>query len=212
MNKIKIGNNYWSLMNLDVDKFRNGDKIQKAQSRAEWIDACKNQLPAWCYYEVNNNNIKEYGKLYNGYAIMDSRGLAPKGWHIPNIREWHEIFWLLGSRNLCNKLKNSEGWNSYNDIDSNGNNKSGLSILPGGFRFGNGLFSGEGRCAAFWSSTQNDEGENWFFLLSNRKNTLRKDFSPKGHGFSIRCIANDIVYNLIENLGLERDKWIHIKN
>ncbi|MBK6523432.1 MAG: hypothetical protein IPG08_14565 [Sphingobacteriaceae bacterium] len=34
----------------------------------------------WCYYNDNSQNNADYGKLYNWYAVNDSRGLAPAGW------------------------------------------------------------------------------------------------------------------------------------
>jgi uncharacterized protein (TIGR02145 family) len=213
MKKVKIGNHILTKVNLDVDKFRNGDLILHAQSKQEWKEACYNKQPAWCYYVNKLKKHKKYGKLYNGYAIMDTRGLAPKGWHIPSRREWSEIFWLLGNVDISKKLKKSKGWmSSLNNTNGNGNNESGLSVLPGGFRFGNGLFSGFGSCAAFWSCSFSKDERNWFFLISNKKETVRKDFFSKGHGLSVRCMRNDFIYELYDSLSAEnRDKWLDFK-
>ena len=89
---VKIGNQSWSLKNLNVDEFRNGDRIFEAKSDEDWIWANRNEKPAWCHYDNLSNNDSRYGKLYNWYAITDSRGLAPDGWHIPAVSEWEEFY------------------------------------------------------------------------------------------------------------------------
>ena len=30
-----------------------------------------------------------YGRLYNGYAISDDRGVCPEDWHVPNEDDWN---------------------------------------------------------------------------------------------------------------------------
>jgi|SRR6218665_933431 len=56
--------------NLNVTHFRNGDEIPQVSPEA-WVSAVG---PA--YYNSLN------GKLYNFAALLDSRGLAPEGWHV----------------------------------------------------------------------------------------------------------------------------------
>jgi uncharacterized protein (TIGR02145 family) len=70
----------WFADNLITDAFRNGDKIPQAQSREEWKKYCDENKPAWCYHEQNQST----GKLYNLAAILDSRGLTPEGFIIPD--------------------------------------------------------------------------------------------------------------------------------
>jgi uncharacterized protein (TIGR02145 family) len=68
--------------NLNVSKFNNGEIILQAKSVAEWQAACKAKKPVWCYYKFNPANDAKFGKIYNYYAVIDNRGLAPKGYHI----------------------------------------------------------------------------------------------------------------------------------
>ena len=74
--------------NLNVDKFRNSDPIPQAKTIAEWEAAGINKQPAWCYYDNDASNGEKYGKLYNWFAVNDTRGLAPIGYHIPTNKEW----------------------------------------------------------------------------------------------------------------------------
>jgi hypothetical protein len=94
---VKIGSQVWSTRNLDVSTFRNGDPIPEAKTDEEWKDAGNNQQPAWRYYNNDPANGKKYGKLYNWFAVVDPRGLAPVGWHVPTQQEWVALHsFLLG--------------------------------------------------------------------------------------------------------------------
>lgn len=84
---VKIGDQIWMAENLNVEKFRNYETIPEAKTKSEWEEAGENKQPAWCYYDNDPVNGAKYGKLYNWYAVIDPRGLAPSGWHIPNEAE-----------------------------------------------------------------------------------------------------------------------------
>jgi hypothetical protein len=88
---VTIGNQVWMKQNLNVDEFRNGDPIPEAKSAEEWRNAYEYNQPAWCYYNNDPSNGSKYGKIYNYYAVSDTRGLAPKGWRIPRLEEWEEL-------------------------------------------------------------------------------------------------------------------------
>jgi uncharacterized protein (TIGR02145 family) len=72
----------WMNTNLNTSQFSNGENIPQAKSVAEWQAACKAKKPIWCYLKFNPANGPKYGKIYNYFAVIDKRGLAPKGWHI----------------------------------------------------------------------------------------------------------------------------------
>jgi len=50
----------------------------------EWRKYGKLKKTAWCYHENNQKNKKKIGKIYNGFAVNDPRGICPKGFHIPH--------------------------------------------------------------------------------------------------------------------------------
>jgi len=113
-NQIKIGNQTWSIKNLDVSTFCNGEIIPQAKTDEEWNRAGNDKQPAWCYYNNDLKNGAKYGKLYNWYAVSDSRGLAPTGWHIPTDEEFNELISFLGGNNqAAQKLKSNNGWANY---------------------------------------------------------------------------------------------------
>jgi uncharacterized protein (TIGR02145 family) len=111
---VTIGTQVWMTKNLNVATFRNGDPIPQAKTDEEWVKAGENKQPAWCYYNNDPANGTKYGKLYNWYAVNDSRGLAPVGYHIPSDAEWTKLTDFLGGEGVASaKMKSKSGWNSY---------------------------------------------------------------------------------------------------
>jgi hypothetical protein len=174
LNEITIGKQVWMVENLNVEKFRNGAPIPQANTADEWIKAGNDKQPAWCYYNNDPTNSKKYGKLYNWYAVNDSRGLAPTGWHIPSDSEWAEIEkYLL----------------------SNENSQSGLFSILGGFRLGEGKFNRIDEFAGWWSTTEgNANFARGRATYGNgiKLGALNDDMSygEKRIGLSVRCIRN----------------------
>jgi uncharacterized protein (TIGR02145 family) len=189
---VKIGDQIWMQENLNVSKFRNDDPIPEAKTDEEWLKANQNGKPAWCYYSINSKN---YGKLYNWYAVNDPRGLAPEGWHIPSYDEWSKLANDLGE-NAGSKLKSTTGWkireedNSNSTKSGNGNNSSGFAATPGGSRLYDGTFNYAGNYGYWWSSTKNGSLSSWNFFLSYEEDDSILDSSDIDWGFSVRCIQD----------------------
>jgi uncharacterized protein (TIGR02145 family) len=134
---VKIGDQIWMTSNLDHVRFQNGDIIPQAVSDDEWKQAGDNKQPAWCYYNYDSSNGEKFGKLYNWYAVNDSRGLAPDGWIIPKNSDWTILFNTIGGEELAGfKLKSNTGWIN----DDNGSNSTLFNGKPGGCRYDDGSF------------------------------------------------------------------------
>lgn len=110
--EVSIGNQVWMTENLNVDRFRNGDRIPQAKTSEEWRKAGANEQPAWCYFDNDPENGKKYGKLYNWYTVNDPRGIAPIGFHVPSDDEWVQLVDYLG-RDAGKKMKSKRGWDNY---------------------------------------------------------------------------------------------------
>jgi uncharacterized protein (TIGR02145 family) len=137
-------------VNLDVDHFRNGDRIPEAKTKEEWKYAGERGLPAWCYYDNDPANGRVYGKLYNIYAVNDPRGLAPEGWHMTSDREWDVLMdYLFGTEVAGGKLKET-GTTHWQSPNHGATNESSFSALPGGYRVSDGAFYDLGIRAIFW--------------------------------------------------------------
>ena len=42
--------------------------------------------------------VAAYGKLYNGFAAFDDRGLCPQGWRVPTDTDWNMLIDYMVSR------------------------------------------------------------------------------------------------------------------
>jgi uncharacterized protein (TIGR02145 family) len=197
-NEIQISQ-IWMTENLNVDKFCNGDIIKEAKTSYEWSKADEEGIPAWCYYDNEILNGNKFGKLYNWYAVNDKRCLAPNGWHIPSNNEWKVLINFFGDENNEKgglQLKSKSGWEKkvYRElvINGNGNNNSGFSALPGGYREDDGKFIGIGRYAVWWSDSavMDDINRGQYYCLKNSSGYLHDGVHPKGMGQSVRCIKD----------------------
>jgi len=192
---VRIGNQEWMTRNLDVDRFRNGDLIPHSESDEEWEEAGRNCQPAWCYYDNDSENGKEYGKLYNWFAVNDPRGLAPEGWHVPTVEEWAILEKFLGENFAGTEMKSYDGWeafeNDYGEIqDGNGCNSSKFNALPGGCCSNGGSFFRVNVHAFFWSSTELFNTFAHYRQLRYNSDYLNSSNESKSFGSSVRCIKN----------------------
>ena len=191
--EVKIGDQVWMSVNLNVDKFLNGDSIPEARTPEEWIKAGEEGTPAWCYYNNDENNGKKYGKLYNQFAVNDTRGIAPKGWHIPTSKEFKILYFYLGgneemltsdnsSKEITNKLQ-SALWIGNNK----GNNSSHFNLLPSSFRSSEGEFGNENNCSILFKDFS------YFRITGSGVTELRSmgdDLVDEFDGLSVRCVKD----------------------
>jgi uncharacterized protein (TIGR02145 family) len=186
-NVITIGSQVWIKNNLDVDKFKNGDPIPQAKSKQEWLAYSKAGEAAWCYYD---NNIKnnDYGKLYNWFAVNDSRGIAPSGFHVPSNVEYDTLIKYLGGNvKSSSKLKSNKGWTE----NCNGTNSTGFNAIPSGGVDDNFTFQYLGSSFFCWSITEDNYKSAYFFNLDSCFNsTISIIDDNKSFGFSIRCLKD----------------------
>tara|TARA_B110000003_G_scaffold249827_1_gene262455 strand:- start:277 stop:756 length:480 start_codon:yes stop_codon:yes gene_type:complete len=136
-------------------------------------------------YLERASSLETYGRLYNYYAVDDSRGLCPSRWHVPTDGEWTVITDYLGGKSEAGgKMKTTYGWSQ----DSNGTNSSGFSGLPGGYRSYDGGFSNAGNYGVWWSSSPGGSVA-WYRVLDFSEDVYRNSSSQRS-GFSVRCVRD----------------------
>lgn len=184
---INIKHQIWMNKNLDVECFQNGDEIKKAKTSAEWIDALKNKEPAWCIYNNNLSWGNKHGKVYNWYAVSDTRGLAPKGFRIPTDEDWKIL--KKYCNDSCYPLCDDTDWgmNRKNKIR---NNSTLFSALPSGIvnNFGKSYSTNNETC--WWSRTDKDKDNAWVYSIVDGSSMFIRRIEKKTFGLSVRCIKN----------------------
>ncbi len=155
---LTIGKQIWMAENLSVTHYRNGDPIRHASSVEEWNDAISKQEGAYCDY----GNELGSGRLYNWFAVSDSRGLAPVGWHVPTDEEWRELEAATGGQ--------------------------GFETAFTGSRNCLGYFFGRGQAAFFWTATPSGEFDAWNREISKAGGKMQRVSVARGLGLSVRCV------------------------
>lgn len=184
---VKIGGKEWMAENLRTSKFRDGTSIPQITDNTLWANTTSS---AWCWYNNDNPFEKPYGKLYNGYAVNDSRGLCPVGWDVPTNAEWTIMTDLFGGLNFAGGPLKKEGTIHWESPNTGATNESGFYGLPGGSRFSNGSFFLIRQFGFWWSGTEVDSEVAWFHgLLYNDVIVNRNSFNKK-YGLSVRCVKN----------------------
>jgi len=187
LSSVQIGSQTWTLKNLDVATYRNGDPIPEVQDASTWANLTTG---AWCYYANNTANGTTYGKLYNCYAVNDPRGLAPNGYHIPTDAEWSTLTDYLGGEPIAGgQMKSTSGWQN----NGNGSNTSGFTGLPGGCRYliGNSSdFFYIGTSCIWWSSSEANTNNAWYRDLYFFSDGVNSAVIDKRNGFSVRCLRD----------------------
>jgi uncharacterized protein (TIGR02145 family) len=183
--EVLIGTQLWTNRNLDVETYRDGTVIPEVTDPTAWAGLTTG---AWCYYANNTANGVIYGKLYNWYAVNDSRNLAPLGYHVPTDAEWTALTTYLGT-NAGGKMK-STGTSLWTSPNNDATNESGFTGLPGGYRFTNGAFSNIGNYGFWWSSSEYGTMNAWTRYLYYATGDASKSNGNKTYGFSVRLIKD----------------------
>ena len=201
---VTIGTQVWMAENLKVTHYRNGDAIPNIASNSEWTELTTG---AYCNYDNDAYHSTTYGRLYNWYAVDDSRNIAPEDWHVPSDAEWKQLEMYLGmsrseaddkyrrGRDEGGKLKATgtiEGGDGLWFYPNKGaTNESGFSALPGGDRYGDyGPFYSMGYLGRFWSSTELSNYYAWYRRLSHSNSQIYRGNYLKQDGFSVRCVKD----------------------
>jgi len=141
---------------------------------------------SWCY-EDKTSYCDELGRLYEWERVINvgsGKDICPAGWRVPTNAEWAEVRDFLGD-NAGFKMKTSSGWSS----NGNGDNSSGFSGKPGGYRESNGSYYGLTNGIAFWTASIVDGGNVWQYSLSNLNGTLyRYQSRTTGTTAYVRCL------------------------
>ena len=195
--RVTIGTQVWMSSNLNVIKYRNGDTIPMVSNQTKWANLTTG---AWCYYLNKSANGKVVGRLYNWYAVNDSRGLAPLGWHIPSEPEWQTLTTFLGGQLIAGgKMKSTSIlWNAPN---TGATNSSGFTALPGGKRT-EFEFREFGLTSQFWSSTAISPIESWAPYLDFDRANITECECFKNQGYYVRCIKKMTIRNLVLPINL----------
>ena len=194
---VKIGGQVWTTENLRATKLNDNIPLNNPS-----------YPPKYYYYENMNSkdSIKKFGALYNWYAI-NTKKLAPVGWHVPSDAEWDtlENYLVANNKKISKSLAARTDWLLTDTIngavgnDLTLNNQSGFSALPGGFihyyynsamHGYKGYFGMMGLFGIWWCSTDYDGANAYAYQIDYRSDSLEKFNHEKESGYSVRLIKD----------------------
>ena len=192
---VVIGGQCWFLENLRTQYYSNGDFIP-----ADNIYQENTTTGSQAIYENDPEMLQNYGRLYNWYAVGDSRGLCPTGWNVPSDEDWIEMEMFLGMQEVP---AYNTGWRGTDEGDKlkaqmsdpipwDGSNDSGLSALPAGFINYSASSALAGTYCYFWTSTTSETGSTfaWARRLETEFEEILRNTKHKPFGYSVRCIKD----------------------
>lgn len=183
---VTIGTQTWMAENLRVTKYRDGTQILIIIDNTAWE---RDTTGACCSYNNDPTETKTYGLLYNGYAILNSRNLAPAGWHIPSDEEW-QIFvdYLGGEKEAGGKLKEKTNAHWYENVGAT--NASGFTALPSGYRDATGFFDWLGLRTFLASNSEWRDKAVWYRDMQNLNPFVKRAHFTGNAGLAVRCIKD----------------------
>ena len=201
---IEIGTQVWMMENLKTTKYRDGTSIPNVTDDVLWAG-----LSSGAYCDYNNVAAKAdiYGRLYNGYAVDDSRNIAPAGWHVATGDEVQALLDYVGGTEEWGRKLKEAGTVHWNSPNMGADNSSAFTALPGGFRMeygSTGTFQfnylrNQGR---WWASDPSGGGNlDYFYMWNSATNVLGSltvevyppwQYKPfdKSNGYSVRCVKD----------------------
>ncbi|MBU4486745.1 MAG: fibrobacter succinogenes major paralogous domain-containing protein [Candidatus Delongbacteria bacterium] len=187
---IGIGGQIWMASNLKVTHYRNEEMVPNLTDNAEWSATTSG---AYCSYNNDPANSVVYGHLYNWYAVIDSRNIAPEGWHVPTESEWDKLInWLGGENSAGSRLKEA-GTTHWSLSNSDATNESEFTALPGGMKFSSYYMNLNTQCyfrtRSYWDLVGTIVPVN-YSLHSDSLSVFSYSLQYKEMGMSVRCVKN----------------------
>ncbi len=183
---VEIGGQCWIDENLRTTRYRDGSPLTLENFQSSW-GASTSGL--YMVYNPDMLDLSPYGKLYNGFAVIDPRGLCPEGWSIPTRLQWEVLSsYVGGDAGAGLFLMSAEGWES---AQPGADDPHGFAALPGGYL---DVFSGleqVGTHALFWSQTLLPVGINVYGRrLDGFTFSFEEILMPRNRGLCVRCIKD----------------------
>jgi len=185
---VAIGGKVWMAANLRVEHYQNGDSILNgfAETGFNWTSP-----PGGAYTFPNGDttNRRSYGLLYNLTAVLDSRNIAPVGWHVASDAEWEALEFTEGMAATDTSKIGARG--TIGPLLQIGGS-SGLNLsLPG--NFANNTFINFG-LRGFYHSTSPANATLYYYrevYVSTNANypAVLRNYS-NSIAMSVRCVKN----------------------
>jgi uncharacterized protein (TIGR02145 family) len=151
----------------------------------QWITENLNiDIPGSYCQEDTKLNCDRYGRLYTWESARKGCEMLGEGWQLPTNEEWERMAGYYGG---VRKDSIHDGKAAYAALLYGGD--SGFNILLGGNREVSGSYRRLDAHGFFWTATEWDAGNAWFYNLGKGAKILnRHNDGEKTGAHSVRCI------------------------
>lgn len=180
---VMIEGDCWLKKNLNIGTMIHSDSTMTDNGMIE----------KYCY-DNDPGNCREYGGLYQWDELMNytqgdgSQGICPLGWHITSIDEWNDLTDVHPGFTL--KERGHTHWIE----GTTATNSTGLTILPGGYKWwSDGSFEQLRTYAGFFTATELPSPPSWgawYKGFAWNEGGSHSGNAYKTHGCSVRCIKD----------------------
>lgn len=194
---VQIGGQCWFAENLRTTVYADGEAIVSGLTDADWsatglgATAIYGEGQSSCWHSAPLNlcdeavALTQLGRLYNRYAVLDSRGLCPAGWRVPSDADWSTMEgWIEENyqEGVAKILKSSETW--YNS-GSPGLDLVGFGAKAGGTRYNTAqAFDHAGHTSDWWSSVGSGR------TMQHDSDDVDVINYPSTYGHYVRCMKD----------------------
>ncbi|MDP9081624.1 MAG: hypothetical protein M3O71_29785 [Bacteroidota bacterium] len=181
---ILINGKTWMAQNLRATHYQDGTAIPNVTVNTQWSTLTTG---ASADYSNNATTSRTYGKLYNWFAVNNTKKLAPKGWHVATDAEWAALYAYVGGTQQDGSDLQEAGTAHWQV--ALGTNSTLFTALAGGYRKADGTYDSFGFDGTFWTGTASTTSAAWSWDLYV-KGYLSREAISKNTGYSVRCVKD----------------------
>jgi uncharacterized protein (TIGR02145 family) len=182
-----LGSQIWMAENLKTTHFQNGDSIPIVNSNTSWNSLTTG---AYCNYNNDTSLVTAYGRLYNWYAVDDTRDIAPAGWHVASDSDWQILIEYLGGEAIAGGAMKDTGSTYWGYSNVGATNESGFTGRGSGCRDEAGNYGSIQDVMYLWSSTEQDTSRAWGRTINSHNSVAGRNGYFNKDGFAVRCVKD----------------------
>ncbi|NOS91897.1 MAG: hypothetical protein HOP30_08240 [Cyclobacteriaceae bacterium] len=148
-----------------------------------WMTKNLNIVVEDSFCHADSSNCQLYGRLYTWKAAMEGCRALGDGWRLPTNEEWQNMAKQYGGI-ICDS--EDEGKAAYINLSEGGS--AGFNALLAGNRQPNGDYQRLAAHGFYWTATESDSTEAWFYNFAKEATLLNHHTGSKLRAISVRCI------------------------
>ena len=214
-NVVEIGDQMWMAENLRTKSFADGTPISTPEDQDDWAGSSEPMMGVMNYEEVDGLDseeeaLKAYGAVYNGFAVTAEREICPPGYRVPTKEDYQELEDYISAHDAeeigtqlkgCREPGSDQGGECDVDSEDHPNWMMGGGTDDWGFSgYGPSYMSSSGDyvhgnvtlMAYFWTKTVDEEDDANLYArqLGFHLDNFPEGTFEKNWGYSVRCIKD----------------------